>query len=76
MKLLQMCGYIRLLWKAQDYSSCIVLYLLLVGCHIMCRTNHQCATVSILNKTKADTSVAVAVLVCNLPNDAKRCSSK
>ena len=40
-----MCGYIRWLWKAQDYSSCIVQYLLQVGCHIMSITKQQWATV-------------------------------
>ena len=40
-----MCGYTRWLWKAQDYSSCIVLYPLQVGCHIMSRTKQQWVTV-------------------------------
>ena len=39
-----MYGYARWLWKAQDYSSCIVLYLLLVGCQIMGRTKQQWVT--------------------------------
>ena len=40
-----MYGYTRWLWKAQDYSSCIVLYPLQVGCHIICRTKQHWATV-------------------------------
>ena len=40
-----MCGYTRWHWKAQDYSSCIVLHPLQVGCHIMSRTKQQWDTV-------------------------------
>ena len=40
-----MCGYTRWLWKAQDTSSCIVLYPLQVECHIMSRTKQQWITV-------------------------------
>ena len=40
-----MYGYTRWHWKAQDYSSCIVLYPLQVGCHIICRTKQQWVTV-------------------------------
>ena len=40
-----MYGYTRWHWKAQDYSSCIVLYPLQVGCHIMSRTKQQWVTV-------------------------------
>ena len=35
MKWFKMYGYTRWHWKAKDYSSCIVLYPLQVGCHIM-----------------------------------------
>ena len=66
---------IRWPWKAQDYSSCIVLYQLQVGCHIMRITKQQWVTVAILDKTKADTSVAIAVLVRNLRINDKRRSS-
>ena len=47
-----MCGYIR--WKAQDYSSCIVLHQLQVGCPIMSRTKQRCVSVvnSLKNKCK------------------------
>ena len=38
MKLFKMCGYV-------DYSGCIVLYPLQVGCHIMIITKQQRATV-------------------------------
>ena len=31
----------ELFWKAQDYSSCIVLHPLQVGCHIMSITKQQ-----------------------------------
>ena len=41
----QMYGYTRWHWKAQDYSSCIVLYPLQVGCHIMSRIKQQWVTV-------------------------------
>ena len=44
-KWFKMCGYVGWLWKAQDYSSCIVLYTLQVGCHIMSRTKQQRVTV-------------------------------
>ena len=37
--------YTRWLLKAQDYSSCIVLHPLHVGCHIMSRTKQLWATV-------------------------------
>ena len=40
-----MYGYTRWHWMAQDYSSCIVLYPLQVGCHIMSRTKQQWVTV-------------------------------
>ena len=40
-----MYGYTRWHWKAQDYSSCIGLYPLQVGCHIMSRTKQQWDTV-------------------------------
>ena len=40
-----MCGYTRWLWKAQDTSSCIVLYPLQVECHIMSRSKQQWITV-------------------------------
>ena len=40
-----MYGYSRWYWKAQDYSSCIDLYPLQVGCHIMSRTKQQWVTV-------------------------------
>ena len=45
MKWFQMCGYTRWPWKAQDYSSCIVLFPLQVGRHIMNRTKQQWVTV-------------------------------
>ena len=45
MKWFKVYGYTRWLWKAQDYSSCIVLYPLQVGCHIMSRTKQQWVTV-------------------------------
>ena len=45
MKWFLMYGYTRWPWKAQDYSSCIVLYPLHVGCHIMSRTKQQWVTV-------------------------------
>ena len=41
----QMCGYIRWPLKAQDYSSCIVLYPSQVRCHIMSRIKQQWTTV-------------------------------
>ena len=44
-KHISMNGYTRWHWKAHDYSSCIVLYPLLVGCHIMSRTKQQWVTV-------------------------------
>ena len=44
-KWLYACGYTRWLGKAQDYSSCIVLFPLQVGCHIMSWTKQQWATV-------------------------------
>ena len=49
-----MYGYTRWHWKAQDYSSCIVLYPLQVGCHIMSRTKQQWVTVvnSLQNKSR------------------------
>ena len=40
-----MYGYSRWHWKAQDYSSCIVLYPLQVGCHIKSRAKQQWVTV-------------------------------
>ena len=40
-----MYGYTRWRWKAQDYSSCIVLYPLQVWCHIMSGTKQQWVTV-------------------------------
>ena len=45
MKWLCMCGYVRWLWDAQDYLSCIVLYPLQVRCHIMTGTKQQWVTV-------------------------------
>ena len=49
-----MCDYIRWFWKVQDYLSCIVLYPLQVGCHIMSRTKQQWVTVvnSLRNKSR------------------------
>ena len=47
MKWFWMCGCTRWLCKAQDYSSCIVLYPLQVGRHIMSRTMQQWVTVVI-----------------------------
>ena len=41
----QMCGCTSWHWKEQDHSSCIVLYPLLVGCHVMSRTKQQWVTV-------------------------------
>ena len=61
----EMCGYVSCLWNVQDYSSWIVLYLLQVGCHIMRTTKLQRVTIVNFEKTKADTSVAVAVFVRN-----------
>ena len=40
-----MYGYNKWHWTAQDYSSCIVLYPLHVGCHIMNTTKQQWVTV-------------------------------
>ena len=40
-----MCGYTGWLWRAKDYLSCIVLYPLQVGCHIVSRTKQQWVTV-------------------------------
>ena len=37
--------YTRWHWKAKDCSSCIVLYPLQVGCHIICSTKQQWVTV-------------------------------
>ena len=45
MKRFYVYAYTRWLWKAHDYSSCIVLYPLQVGCYIICRTKQQWATV-------------------------------
>ena len=45
MKWFHMCGFARWLWKAQDFSCCIVLYPLQVGCLIMSRTKQQWVTV-------------------------------
>ena len=66
MKWFWMCGYITWLWKAQKYSSCIVLYPLQVGSHIMSRTKEQWVTVVNSWQANADTSVVVVVLVRNL----------
>ena len=44
-KWFRMYGYIRWLWNAQDYSSCIVLHSFQVGCHIMNSTVQQWVTV-------------------------------
>ena len=53
MKWFYVYGYTRLLWKAQDYSSCIVLYSLQVGCHIMSRTKQQWVTVVTFRQNKS-----------------------
>ena len=45
MKLFHMCVYVWWLWKAQDYSNCIVMYPLQVRCNIVSRTKQQWATV-------------------------------
>ena len=45
MKWFDVYGYTRWLWKAQDYSSCIVMCSLQVECHIMRRTKQQWVTV-------------------------------
>ena len=54
----------------------MALYPLMVGRHIMCRTNGSELQLSIIDKTKADTNVAVVVLVWNLRIDVKRRKSK
>ena len=76
MKWFYVYGYTRWIWKAHEYSSCIFLYPLQVGCHITSRTKQQWVTVVTSWQDKADTCVAVAVLVRNLRIDAKQRSSK
>ena len=44
LKWFYMCGYISRFLIAHDYSSCIVLYPLQVGCHIMSRPKQQWVT--------------------------------
>ena len=70
-----MGGYIRWLWKEQDYSSCIILHPMKVRCCILSRTKQQWVTIVNSWQNKWDKGVAV-VRVRNLRMDAIRRSSK
>ena len=58
-----MYGYTRWHWKAQDYSSCIFLHPLQVGCHIMSRTKQQWGTVDNSSQNKSRWILATCAFI-------------